>query len=157
MLLNYLTAFGEGRAMLAAVGGPGVHPHAEDADSIQKRWDRDVARAPLDVNELSGFFADVLARRISTADSVQRRGNSYFGVQGPWYTVGWLMAATVEREFGRAALISTLCKPVEFLMQYNRAAQRSNSARHTSLPIWPSSLIDTFGTIVHGAPHASSR
>lgn len=141
MLLDYLTAFGEGRAMLAAAGGPDVHPHEFDADSIRARWDRDVAHAPEDMKDLSGFISDVTAGRISTADSVKRRGNSYFGVQGPWYTVGWLMASTVERHLGRDALIGTLCDPVAFLKQYNQVARRSNSTTHTSLPLWPSPVI----------------
>ena len=152
MMLEYLTAFGEGRAMLAAAGGPDVHPHAADTDSIRQRWDRDVVRAPLDMSELSSFFSDVIAGRIVTADSVQRRGNSYFGVQGPWYTVGWLMASTVERELGRGALISTICMPGDFLAQYNRAAQRSNTARHSALPLWPSALIDSLGAIARVSP-----
>ncbi len=143
MLLEYLTAFGEGRAMLAAAGSPDTHPHATDADSIRARWDRDVAHAPEDIADLSGFITDVISGRIATADSVRRRGNSYFGVQGPWYTVGWLMASTVEREAGRNALIGTLCNPVGFLSQYNHAAQRSNLTKGTRLPLWPAPLIDT--------------
>jgi hypothetical protein len=154
MMLEYLTAFGEGRAMLAAAGGPDVHPHAEDADSIRKRWDRDVAQAPGDIRELSTFFMDVIAGHIASADSVRRRGNSYFGVQGPWYTVGWLMASTVERELGRPALIRTICSPVDFLAQYNRAAQRSNVTNRTALPLWPSTFMDALGAIGHPAPRS---
>lgn len=146
-LLQYLTAFGEGRAMLAAAGGPGVHPHATDPDSIRARWDRDVARAPEDMRELSSFAGDVLSGRIATSDSVARRAGSYFGVQGPWYTVGWLMAATVEKQFGRAALIRTLCTPVAFLRQYNDAARRANAAGGTTLPTWPESLLDVLAAI----------
>lgn len=147
MLLDYLTAFSEGRAMLAAAGGPDVHPHDEDPDSLRTRWDHDLARAPDDIRDLSVFFGDVIAGRIATADSVKRRGNSYFGYQGPWYTVGWLMSSTVERERGRDALVSTLCKPVSFLAQYNQAAERSNASRGTSLPLWPAPLIDTLSRI----------
>mgnify|MGYP001552505252 FL=1 len=156
MLLEYLTAFGEGRAMLAAAGGPDVHPHATDADSIRARWDRDVAKAPADIADLSGFITDVISGRIATADSVQRRGNSYFGVQGAWYTVGWLMAATVEREAGRDALIGTLCDPVGFLSQYNRAAKQSNSRNGTSLPLWPAPLIDRLSRMAR-APGTQGR
>jgi hypothetical protein len=156
MLLEYLTAFGEGRAMLAAAGGPDVHPHATDADSIRARWDRDVAKAPADIADLSGFITDVISGRIATADSVQRRGNSYFGVQGAWYTVGWLMAATVEREAGRDALIGTLCDPVGFLSQYNHAARRSNTRKGTSLPLWPAPLIDRLSRMAR-APGTQER
>lgn len=147
MLLDYLTAFSEGRAMLAAAGGPDVHPHEEDPDSLRKRWDHDLARAPDDVRDLSAFFADVVSGRIATADSVKHRGNSYFGYQGPWYTVGWLMSSTVERELGRDALVSTLCKPVNFLAQYNQAAERSNASRRTSPPLWPAPLLEALSGI----------
>lgn len=146
-LIEYLTAFGEGRAMLAAAGGPDLHPHATDPDSIRARWDRDVARAPEDMRELSSFAGDVLSGRIATSDSVARRGASYFGVQGPWYTVGWLMASTVEKQFGRDALIGTLCTPVAFLRQYNEAARRANAAGDTTLPTWPAALLDELAEI----------
>lgn len=146
-LLDYISAFGEGRAMLAAAGGPEVHPHAEDPDSLRSRWDRDLARAPSDMKDLASFFSEVVTGRITSADSVKRRGNSYFGYQGPWYTVGWLMAATVERQFGRAALIATLCKPVEFLAQYNRAAARSSDSGRGRLPQWPAALIDSLSRL----------
>lgn len=133
--------------MLAAAGSPTVNAHAEDADSIQQRWNRDVAHAPEDMRDLAQFFGDVLAGRITSADSVRRRGNTYFGVQGPWYTVGWLMASTVERELGRAALVRTTCAPVDFLAEYNRAAERSS--RRNGLPRWPAGLIDTLTAIAH--------
>jgi hypothetical protein len=138
-LLEYLTAFGEGRAMLAAAGGPHVHPHAVDDDSIRLRWDRDVRHAPHDVRELSAFARAVLDGGITSADSVTKRGNSYFGVQGPWYTVGWLMASTVERVLGRRALVATTCDPVALLVAYNEAVSRAGARE--GLPSWPASLI----------------
>jgi putative zinc-dependent peptidase DUF5700 len=119
--VRLLGALGEGEAMLAAAGSPDVNPHMVDDDSIQRRWERDVAHAPASVAELSSFFADVPDERITTGDSVRGRANSYFGVQGPWYTVGWLMASTVERELGRPALIAELCVPTRLLADYNRA------------------------------------
>jgi len=138
-LLEYLSAFGEGRAMLAAAGGPDIHPHAADEDSVRLRWDRDVRRAPEDITELSSFAQGVLDGRIATADSVTKRGDSYFGVQGPWYTVGWLMASTVERVLGRPALIATTCDPVALLVTYNEAVARA--AAHEALPRWADSLL----------------
>ena len=139
-LLRYLGAYGEGQAMLAAAGGPDVHPHAADADSIRRRWDADVAHAAADIEAQSSFFTSVLDGRISTADSVAQIASSYFGVQGPWYTVGWLMASTIDRELGRAALIETLCDPPAFMSRYNEAARRAN-ARGRSLPLWDAVLI----------------
>ena len=150
-LLDYLTAFGEGRAMLAAAGGPNVHPHAADDDSIRQRWDRDVSNAPRDMKELSSFFESVLDGRIATADSVTRRGDSYFGVQGPWYTVGWLMASTVERELGRPALVATTCDPVGFLAAYDKAVARAGA--RAQLPSWPRSLIERLRLVKRSLQH----
>lgn len=90
-------AFGEGVAMLAAAGSPVVHPHAASPTDERRRWDRDVANAAEDLRRVESFLLDILDRRVAEADSITRAGMSFFGVQGPWYTVGWLMAATVER------------------------------------------------------------
>ncbi len=140
MLMRFLGAFGEGQAMLAAAGSPDVNPHAANDDTIQSRWNRDVGRANADIAELSGFFSAVLDGKISSADSVRRRASTYFGVQGPWYTVGWLMASTVERELGRDTLIGALCDPVRFISLYNGAARRAN-ARGAALPLWDEGLV----------------
>jgi putative zinc-dependent peptidase DUF5700 len=140
-LLLFLGAFGEGEAMLAAAGSPNVNPHIADDDSVQQRWNRDVAHAGADIAELSRFFTDVLDGRIKTRDSVVARASSYYGVQGPWYTVGWLMASTVEREDGRAELIRDLCNPVQLLLDYDQSAARRN-ARGGELPTWDSGLLE---------------
>jgi hypothetical protein len=140
MLLRFLGGFGEGQAMLAAAGSPAIHPHAADDDTIRQRWDRDVAHAHADIDDLSAFFASVLDGRIASADSVRERAMTYYGVQGPWYTVGWLMASTIERELGRPALVATLCDPAGLMILYNRAAERAQ--RHgAAAPTWPPALL----------------
>ena len=135
---EWLGAFGEGVAMLAAAGGPDVHPHATSPIEDRARWDRDVANAPEDLRKVEAFLLDVLDRRIVDPDSIGRAGMAFFGVQGPWYTVGWLMAATVERNSGRAALVGLLCDPVKLLASYNAAAGRDQRAR---LPLWSDTLL----------------
>ncbi len=140
MLLRFLGAYGEGQAMLAAAGGPDVHPHATDPDSIKRRWDADVARAAPDIATQSAFFTSVIDGRITSPDSVRQIASSYFGVQGPWYTVGWLMASTIERELGRPALVATLCDPTKFIARYNEAARRAK-ARGLVLPLWDPALL----------------
>ena len=139
-LLRFLSAFGEGQAMLAAAGSPSIHPHTADDDTVRARWDRDVARSSANVDELSRFFNSVLDGRITSADSVRAEAFTYFGVQGPWYTVGWLMASTIERELGRDALVGSLCEPTRFIALYNDAAQPAN-ARGAGLPIWNPALV----------------
>jgi hypothetical protein len=146
MLLLYLGAFGEGQAMLAAAGSPTVNPHAADDDTIQARWDRDVAHAPADIDELSRFFASVLDGRVTSADLVEQQAVTYYGVQGPWYTVGWLMASTIERELGRDALVGSLCEPTHFIALYNDAARRAD-ARGATLPIWNPSLVTRLASL----------
>ena len=139
-LLRFLGAFGEGQAMLAAAGSPSVHPHASDDDTIQAPWDRDVSHAPTDVDELSRFFVSVLDGRVTSADSVRRQAFTYFGVQGPWYTVGWVMASTIERELGRDAVVHSLCEPTRFIALYNDAAHRAN-LRGAAFPTWNTDLV----------------
>ncbi len=41
--LMWMSALGEGRAMLAAAGDPSVHPQRASPDSDRVRWDRDLA------------------------------------------------------------------------------------------------------------------
>lgn len=126
--------------MLAAAGSASAHPHAADEDSIRTRWDRDVANAPADIAELSRFFASVLDHDVTSADSVQQRAATYYGTQGPWYTVGWLMASTVEQALGRTARIRSLCKPAQFIEEYNSVARQANSSGR-ALPSWDSALV----------------
>ena len=137
---QWLGAFGEGVAMLAAAGGPDVHPHASSPAEDRVRWDRDVANAAADLQRVEAFLLDVLDRRVTDPDSIGRVAMSFFGVQGPWYTLGWVMASTVERAAGRVALVNVLCDPAELLAAYNAAARRRGSA----LPLWSDSLLARF-------------
>jgi Putative zinc dependent peptidase (DUF5700) len=146
MLFRFLGAFGEGQAMLAAAGSPSIHPHASDDDTVQARWDRDVAHAFADVDELSRFFVSVLDGRVTSADSVQKQAFTYFGVQGPWYTVGWLMASSIERELGHDVLVRSLCEPTRFISLYNDAAKQAN-ARGGALPTWNAELVNRLGSL----------
>ena len=135
---QWLSAFGEGVAMLAAAGGPDVHPHATSPVEDRARWDRDVANAAADLRKVQGFLLDILERRVVDPDSIGRAAMAFFGVQGPWYTLGWLMAATVERDAGRSALVGLLCDPVNLLVTYNAVARREE---HAGLPLWSDALL----------------
>jgi hypothetical protein len=135
---QWLSAFGEGIAMLAAAGGPKIHPHATSPLEDRARWDRDLANAPADFRRVETFLLDVVDRRLADPDSISRVAMGFFGVQGPWYTLGWLMGATVERDAGRAGLVGLLCDPVDLLTAYNAAARRDGRAR---LPLWSDALL----------------
>jgi len=121
---QWMGAFGEGLAMLAAAGGTAIHPHATSPAADRERWDRDVARFPNDLREVERFFLDLIAGRLDE-EAENKRGFSFYGeTQGPWYTVGWKMAATVEETWGRERLITDACDPRKLLASYNEAARK---------------------------------
>lgn len=121
---RWMGGFGEGFAMLAAAGGPDVHPHAVSPAADRERWDRDVARFPEDLREVERFFLDLAAGRLDK-EAENKRGFTFFGeTQGPWYTMGWKMTVTVEQTWGRDRLIADACDPRKLLASYNEAARR---------------------------------
>lgn len=75
------------------------------------------------------------------ADSIRQTGMGFFGIQGPWYTVGWKMATTIERVGGRRRLIAVLCDPAGLLAAYNTAATEWNRAHGEHLALWSDSLV----------------
>ena len=138
---EWLGGFGEGFAMLAAAGGPDVHPHALSPAEDRARWDGDVGRFNEDLRTLEGFFLDVMAKRLATDDTVRAIGFSFFGVQGPWYTVGWKMAVTIERRYSRVILIQCMVDPRLLLTRYNAAAWDYNRAHPDTLARWSEELV----------------
>jgi hypothetical protein len=139
----WLGAFGEGVAMLAAAGGPAVHPHGVSPAEDRLRWDRDVANVAADLRRLETFFLDILDHRLTDPDSTRQAAMAFFGVQGPWYTVGWVMASTIERAGGRPALVETLCDPVRLLRRYNTAVGGPRPGDPV-LPVWSEALLARF-------------
>ena len=97
-------SFGEGFAMLAAAGGPEIDPHRYSGAADRERWHRDVGRFDDDLARVEALLRDIVAGRLA-GDAATEQAMTLFGVQGPWYTVGWVMAVSVERCFGRPALI----------------------------------------------------
>lgn len=136
----WLSAFGEGLAMLAAAGGPDHHPHEVSPPEERARWDRDIAHAGEDLRTVDRFLTDVATGRLSDPDSIRVRGMSFFGVQGPWYTVGYMMAQSIEQMMGRDSLIAVVCDPVSLLEAYNRAADPGMSCR-LAPPRWSPELL----------------
>lgn len=142
-VLTWLGAFGEGLAMLAAAGGPDIHPHLHSKKEDRERWDRDVLNFNADLKKVESFFLDVMAGRL---DEVKTRetGFSFFGVQGPWYTVGWQMSVTIEKAFGREKLIEVFCDARSLLSTYNKAAEIQNKKTRNDLAVWSNELTDHF-------------
>lgn len=144
--LKWMGAFGEGFAMLAAAGGPDVHPHAVSKAEDRARWDRDMTNFNRDVKSLDEFFLKIIDQKFKTEDEVDEAGFTFFGEQGPWYTVGYKMAVTIEKEFGRAVLIDCMTNPRKLMETYNRAANRQNARGGEHLATWSPELITAVGT-----------
>jgi len=141
-VMRWAGAFGEGFAMLAAAGGPGVHPHAVSSPEERAVWDTAMARFDADLTELDRFFTDVLDGRAGGEDSVTARARTYYGTaQGPWYTVGWRMAAAVVEEFGRERFVSAMCSPGAFLRLYDAAAARREARTGQRMARWSPALL----------------
>lgn len=139
--IAWLGAFGEGFAMLAAAGGADIHPHAVSKQEDRARWDRDVANFNSDLKLLEKFFDDVLASRLNVEES-KKAAFAFYGVQGPWYTVGWKMAVIIEKTYGRAKLIEVMCDQRKLLSTYNEAATLHNRSQRDTLALWSPKLIE---------------
>ncbi len=139
--IEWLTALGEGLAMLAAAGGPEVHPHADSPAEDRQRWDADMVNIDHDLARLNAFLSDVLNGELH-GEAAVKAGFEFFGVQGPWYTVGWQMAVLIERYHGRQKVIESFCNPWRLLPAYNHAVQQYYREAGTPLAMWSEDLID---------------
>jgi hypothetical protein len=142
--MNWLSAFGEGFAMLAAAGGPDVDPHKYSDEKDRARWQKDMANFSEDLGKLDKFFLDVLGNRLAGDEKIDEAGSAFFGTQGPWYTVGYKMAAMVEKQEGRAALIRCMEDPCLLLKEYNRLAAKENEGGG-KLALWSAELLVKLG------------
>lgn len=139
-MVQWIGAFGEGFAMLAAAGGPDVHPHAVSPAEDRQRWDHDMADFAKNQQELDGFFRRILSGK-PTNEQADKQAFSYFGIQGPWYTVGYKMAVTIEKTYGRPRLIQAMCNPATLLSTYNAAVKESSGRGNELLPLWSPEII----------------
>jgi hypothetical protein len=143
--VEWMGAFGEGFAMLAAAGGPEVDPHATSLPEEHARWEHDMANFNQDVGSLQQFFLDVVDQRLVGKDKIAERAYTFFGVQGPWYTVGYKMAVTVEKHHGRKRLIECMLDPRGLLGTYNQAAEELNRDGKERLALWSPELTQKIG------------
>jgi Putative zinc dependent peptidase (DUF5700) len=139
-LAKWIGAFGEGFAMLAAAGGPDVHPHAVSKAEDRQRWDRDMADFRTNQQELDLFFRKILKGEL-TQEQADKQAFTYFGVQGPWYTVGWKMAVTIEKAYGRRRLIEVICNGPALLATYNAAVSTVSKPGDEPPALWSAEII----------------
>ncbi len=140
-VVRWIGGFGEGFAMLAAAGGSSVHPHDVSEPAERARWDQDMKNFNADLKKVEAFFLGVLEGKI-TGDEISKQGFSFFGVQGPWYTVGWRMSALIEETFGRQRLIAVMCDQRLLLATYNEAATIYNRKAKEPLVLWSEAVVN---------------
>jgi Putative zinc dependent peptidase (DUF5700) len=135
---RWMGAFGEGIAVLAAAGGMNNAPLAAYPERDQCDWNLHMDRVHGDLEQVNQFFLDVIHGDLRN-DAITHVASSYFGYRGPWYTVGYFMATTIERRLGRAALVETLTDLRNFVAKYNEAAGSRAGER---LPVFSSEVIE---------------
>jgi hypothetical protein len=143
--VDWMGAFGEGFAMLAAAGGPDVDPHAASSPEEHARWDHDLANFNSDLGALQQFFLDIISGRLSAQDANEKASTFYGDAQGAWYTVGYKMSVIVEKRFGRKVLIDCMLDPRELLARYDRAAKELNERQDEKLALWSPELMQKIG------------
>jgi hypothetical protein len=139
-VIGWIGAFGEGFAMLAAAGGPDIHPHRFSPTADRDRWDRDVANFNDDLRKVERFLLDLADGKLDESKE-RETAMSFYGVQGPWYTVGWKMAVVIEKTFGRNELIKVMTNQRDLLPTYNRAVKKYNKKTGENLALWSGSLL----------------
>ncbi len=133
---EWMGAFGEGLAVLAAAGGPDESPTRFVQPKIKKNWEEGMKNFNRDVKTVDTFFRDAIDQRLKDDAADQKAFEFYGNIQGPWYTVGYKMAVMVERRFGRAALIECILDPRLLLERYNQAATEANASSRDTLALW---------------------
>ncbi len=163
-LYSWSGGFSEGLAVLAAAGSPDADPQRGSDPGLRRAWDIRQDSVATDMAALGDFFMAIHNGTL-TGDAMNRAGFGFINregfPQGPFYTLGWFMASTVERELGRAAVVATVCRPATLMGEYNRAAAAIN-ARHAGAgraasgpgaaraaeappPVWPGYVLDAVG------------
>src|SRR5262249_54962337 len=99
------------------------HPRAAAKPDLRAHWDRTVVLFDDQLHEVESFLRDVLAGKL-TEDAARDRAMEFFGLQGPWYTVGWVMSVAVERCDGRATLIDAMRRQRPIRAAYTAARER---------------------------------
>ena len=144
LAVAWMGGFAEGRAVLAAAGATDVHPHATSDSSERAVWERDVANVERDMRRLEEFFLALAAGTLGEEEQ-NCRGMSFVNTetvpQGPFYTVGHVMARTIEAQLGRDRLVQSSCDARTFLSDYNQAAARFNRTADRQLPLWSDALL----------------
>ena len=121
--------------MLAAAGSADTHPQEVSPDEERAQWDSDMAELEPNLRKVEAWIKGSIDGTLSDEER-NATFRSFYGDQGPWYTVGWAMASAIERSAGRQALLEAFCDPRLLIPTYNKAAHE------LSLPLWSDEVIE---------------
>jgi hypothetical protein len=144
-LANWLTAFGEGFATLAAAGGVDADPQRAAKPDVRAAWAKGIGDFDANFREVERFYLDIVDQHV-TGEAIRDRGFTFFGLVGPWYTVGWKMCMVIEKTLGRKALLDAFCDPRTLLGTYNKAAAAWQKRTGAKLPKWDQRLVTALTT-----------
>lgn len=142
---QWMGAFGEGLAVLAAAGSADVHPLRDFKAAERVRWDQDMEYFDQELAQVDQFFRDVLSGGFAKPEVADHVALTFYGYRGPWYVVGYKMGAVVEKRFGRGVLVDCMSDPRELLAKYNEAAAEQNAAGQPRLPLWSAEVLKAVG------------
>ncbi len=142
---EWMGAFGEGLAVLAAAGSPDVHPMRDFNNDQRIRWDQDMKFVDQELIEVNQFFLDLIDGGFTKPEVADHVAFTFFGYRGPWYTVGYNMGQLVEKRYGRAVLIQCMTDPRDLLAKYNEAAAEVNASGKDKLPLWSPEVLKVVG------------
>ncbi|MBZ5647187.1 MAG: hypothetical protein LAN37_08205 [Acidobacteriia bacterium] len=143
---DWMGAFGEGLAVLAAAGSADVHPMRDFKPDQRTRWDQDMKFVDQELIQVNQFFLDVISGGFAKPEVADHVAFTFFGYRGPWYTVGYKMGSMIEKRFGRAVLIECMSDPRGLLAKYNQAAAEQNAiGKEEKLPLWSAELLKAVG------------
>ena len=109
--------------------GRTIDPHAASSPDEHARWEHDLANFNQDVSSLQEFFLDVIDQRLVGKDKIDEKAYTFFGVQGPWYTVGYKMSVVVEKRYGRKRLIECMLDPTGVVGELQPGGYRDKRQR----------------------------
>jgi hypothetical protein len=138
--IRWIGAFGEGYAMIAAAGGPDTAPHAVSSQSEKDRWQNDMLNFNRDLKKVEAFLKDIISEKLK-GEQITDKGMEFFGIQGPWYTVGWKMSMVIEKTDGHEKLLECICNPRLLLPVYNSAVPEYNRRYNENLIMWSVSFV----------------
>jgi len=142
---KWMSALGEGMAMLAAAGSPDRNPVADFPESDQQCWAKESKAFDNELNDINQFFLDIIHDDYRNLEAADHVAYTFFGFRGPWYVVGYQMAVTIEKQFGHQALVESYRDPREFVRRYNQAAATHNGSGQQKMPLFSAEVIAAVG------------